>query len=195
MNFRQTKNVANIKHPNETPSGVAGRWGGVLGGTRTVMKEQKWGHELFPDWSMFKWTNFDEHAGSYMGMLEDFDLVKIKKKSQTWYVTYFCGWSVGLLWEEREGHIWKQVHREERSLRGTETELLPMERFPIRPMNWCGRGFLVILRRISLNGLLESQPSCGGQISQWMFMVHRPRLVQSTAVETLYLNLFVKMLL
>lgn len=42
-----------------------------------------------------------------------------------------------------------------------EEELLPMERFPIRPMNWCGRGFLVILRRISLNGSLESQPSCG----------------------------------
>lgn len=32
----------------------------------------------------------------------------------------------------------------------------PIDRLPIRPMNWCGRGFLVILKSISLNGLLES---------------------------------------
>lgn len=45
---------------------------------------------------------------------------------------------------------------------GAEKELLPIERLPIRPINWCGFGFLVILSRASLKGSSEIQPFWGG---------------------------------
>lgn len=94
-----------------------------------------------------------------------------------WEYTHFCGRSVRLLWEEREESILKGKSKEDRKVCAVRTAISPIERFPIRPMNWCGRGFLVILSRISLKGSLESQPSCRGK-----------RVVQISHLLTIFLQ-------
>lgn len=95
------------------------------------MKEQEWSEMsysmtsctlLFPDWSGE--THLIHDHNSVPARLNELMLILTvawtwwmlriwgriplptnfwEKMSWTWYVTYFCGWSVRLLWEERKG--------------------------------------------------------------------------------------------
>jgi len=58
-------------------------------------------------------------------------------------------------------------------------------------MNWCGRGFLVILRRISLSGSLACQPSCVcGGVEPVLLRVeqHVGCILRTTEAVNMYLN-------
>lgn len=94
--------------------------------------------------------------------------------------------------------FWTKVSWGKGQLHCAEMKLLPVPRFPIRPMNWRDFGFLVILRRISLNGALESQPSWGAKISQWMLPETQYESVytwtQHTTTQMMYLVSSIKIL-